>query len=79
MHSEELSSLIRFHRKHAKLSQIRLAELAGVSRSVVQDLEAGGGTTAWGNVQAVLKVLNISLVPEGPLVATWRRETEARP
>jgi len=51
---------------------MELALHAGVSRYVVQDLEAGMGRTTWSKLCAVLKVLNLSLEPAGPLVAAWR-------
>jgi transcriptional regulator with XRE-family HTH domain len=76
MHSPELASLITYHRKLAGLSQVELARHAEVSRSVVQDLEAGKERASWRNLQAVLRVLNIRLEPVGPMVATWRNETK---
>ena len=45
MQSDQLASLITFHRKEADLSQSELATHAEVSRYVVQDLEAGTGRT----------------------------------
>lgn len=75
MSTEQLASLIAWHRRHAGLSQMELARYAGVSRYVVQDLEAGNGRTTWGKLCAVLAVLNLSLEPSGPLVAAWRAET----
>jgi HTH-type transcriptional regulator/antitoxin HipB len=71
-----LSSLIRFHRKAAGLSQVELAALANVSRKVVQCIETGGEQVAWKNVQAVLAVLNVSLTPTGPLVSQWQEGVE---
>ena len=76
MQSKELGSLICFHRKRAGLTQIELAEHSGVSRSVVQELEAGAGRTTWSNMEAVLEVLNLRLEPEGPLVKAWRNSIE---
>lgn len=73
MHSRQLGSIILFHRKRADLSQAELARHAGVSRYVVQDLEAGRGRTTWKKLEAVLSVLNLRLEPEGPLVEEWRR------
>jgi HTH-type transcriptional regulator/antitoxin HipB len=71
-----LISLVRFHRKAAELTQIELAELASVSRKVVQCIEAGGDQVSWKNVQAVLTVLNVTLIPAGPLVSQWQERTE---
>ena len=52
-----LPSLVRYHRKAADLSQIELAELANVSRKVVQCIESGGEHISLKNVQAVLLTL----------------------
>ena len=76
MRSEQLGDLITFHRKKAGLTQVGLAELADVSRSVIQDLEAGKGRTVWEHVEAVLSVLNIELKPTGPLVKQWLRSKQ---
>ena len=73
MRSEQLGHLISFHRKKAGLTQVGLAELAGISRSVVQDLEAGKGRTVWMHVEAILNILNIELQPVGPLVDEWKQ------
>ena len=59
------------------MTQVELGEFAGVSRSVVQDLEAGKGRTVWEHVQAVLNVLNVELKPTGPLVDAWLKAGEA--
>ncbi len=76
MRSEQLGNLITFHRKKAGLTQVGLAELAHVSRSVIQDLEAGKGRTVWKHVEAVLSILNIELKPTGPLVEQWLKSPQ---
>lgn len=76
MHTEQLASLIRWHRRRAGLSQIELAHHAGVSRYVVQDLEAGAGRTTWSRMQPVLDALNLQFLPQGPLVDEWHAETK---
>jgi transcriptional regulator with XRE-family HTH domain len=73
MQSWELASLITFHRKQAGLTQVDLALHAGVSRNVVQDLEAGKQRAGWKNLQCVLGVLNIQLEPAGPLLEMWKK------
>lgn len=75
MHPEQLSSLISWHRRRAGLSQVELARHAGVSRYVVQDLEAAAGRTTWARLLPVLRALNLELLPTGPLVDEWRAET----
>jgi DNA-binding XRE family transcriptional regulator len=69
----KLDNLIKYHRKAAGLPQAELASLAGVSRKVVQTLEAGNTKVSWDNVLAVLQTLNINLEPVGPLVDRWRK------
>ena len=76
MRKEQLGHLISFHRKKAGLTQVGLAEMAGVSRSVVQDLEAGKGRTVWIHIEAILNILNIKLQPVGPLVDEWKKTME---
>jgi transcriptional regulator with XRE-family HTH domain len=75
MHPLDLASLITFHRKQAGLNQIELARHAGVSRNVVQDLEAGLTRASWKNLHAVLDALNIRLEPAGPLVTAWKSQS----
>ncbi len=67
----DLGDLIRFHRRQANLSQVDLAQISGVSRIVIQSIEAGEDGIRWRNLCAILEVLNISLVPRGPLVDAW--------
>ncbi|MEK9769802.1 MAG: helix-turn-helix domain-containing protein [Betaproteobacteria bacterium] len=76
MRKEQLGHLISFHRKKAGLTQVGLAEMAGVSRSVVQDLEAGKGRTVWMHIEAILNILNIELQPVGSLVDEWKKTME---
>jgi HTH-type transcriptional regulator/antitoxin HipB len=39
--SQELAEVIRMHRKAARLSRVQLAELAGVGKTVIYDIEKG--------------------------------------
>ncbi|NGM23882.1 helix-turn-helix transcriptional regulator [Roseomonas stagni] len=57
----ELGAFIRDTRKRQGLTQARLAERAGVSRSWVIDLEAGKHSLEIGLVLAVLDLLGIAL------------------
>ena len=68
---DDLASLIRFHRKRAELTQVKLATMAGVSRKVVQEIEAAREGVSWRNLLAILHVLNLKLQPVGPLVEHW--------
>ena len=59
-------SLIRTYRKKAGISQKELADLAGVGKTTVFDIENGKETVRLKNILKVLTVLNIKLTAEGP-------------
>jgi y4mF family transcriptional regulator len=66
--SQELAEVIRSHRKAAKLSRVQLAELAGVGKTVVYDIEKGKESVQLDTLQKILKVLNIKIVLTSPLM-----------
>ena len=66
--SQELSEVIRLHRKAAKLSRVQLAELAGVGKTVVYDIEKGKESIKFDTLRKILKVLNIKIVLTSPLI-----------
>ena len=71
---EDLAPLIRYHRKQSGLSQQELAELAGVGKNLVYDLESGKDTVRWANLLKVLTVLNIQVEFRSPLLEAFRQE-----
>ena len=56
-----LATLIRKHRKAAGVSQLQLAEMAGVGKTAVFDLEKGKATIQLDTLRKVLTVLNIKV------------------
>ncbi len=66
--SKDLSRIARVLRKKARLSQGRLEELAGLSRTAVQSLEAGKETCQLDTVFKILKILNIHVHLSHPLI-----------
>jgi y4mF family transcriptional regulator len=66
--SKNLGITTRDLRKKARLSQGRLAELAGLSRTAIQSLEAGKETCQLDTVFKVLKVLNVHVHLSHPLI-----------
>lgn len=64
-----LAELIRSHRRKAGLTQARLAELAGVGKTVVWDLEHGKESVRWDTLQKLFGVLNVSVAFKSPLLA----------
>ena len=63
-----LASLIRKHRKAAGLSQLQLADIAGVGKTAVFDLEKGKETIQLNTLRKVLTVLNIKVQLISPLM-----------
>lgn len=65
---EKLATIIKSHRKAANLTQLKLAELAGVGKTVVFDIEKGKETVKILTLKKVLKVLNIEMRFSSPLL-----------
>ena len=70
--SHELADVIRMHRKAAKLSRDRLAEMAGVGKTVIYDIEKGKETIQLNTLRKVLSVLNIKIELTSPLMDNLR-------
>ena len=62
-----LGEIIKKHRKIANLSQLDLANLAGIGKTTVFDLEKNKDTVSWKNLKSVLNVLNIKVHFESPI------------
>ena len=65
---KNLGTIIRFHRKHAGLSQEELATLAGVGKTVVFDIEKGKDSIRFSTLIKLLRALNIQLKFESQLM-----------
>ena len=64
---KEIGKIIRENRKNAGLSQIDLAQLAGIGKTAVFDIEKGKASTKLKTLIPVLKVLNIEVIIKSPL------------
>ncbi|MEO9512150.1 MAG: helix-turn-helix domain-containing protein [Flavobacteriaceae bacterium] len=67
MNDFDLGSMVKDHRKKAGLTQLELANLAGVGKTTVFDIEKNKETVRWNNLLAVLRVLNIKIEFKSPL------------
>jgi len=67
-HPQELADAIKMHRKAARLSRIRLAEMAGVGKTVVFDLEKGKETIQLDTLRKIMAVLNIKVQITSPFM-----------
>ena len=63
----DLGALIKKKKKKAGLTQLELADLAGVGKTTVFDIEKNKETVRLNNLFAVLRVLNIKIEFKSPL------------
>jgi len=69
-----IGSMVRFHRKAAGISRMSLAELAGVGKTVIFEIEHGKKTVRLDRLAAVLNVLNIAPRWESPLMSRFEEQ-----
>jgi y4mF family transcriptional regulator len=74
----ELGKIILFHRKKSGLTQLQLAQIAGVGKSVVFDIEKGKETVQLNSLFKILDVLNITLELKSPLIHQMEGHSEDR-
>ncbi len=67
MNDFDLGLFIKEHRKEAGLTQLELANLAGVGKTTVFDIEKNKETVRWNTLLAILKVLNIEVQFKSPI------------
>lgn len=67
----EIGDIIRFHRKKSGLTQKALADIAGVGKTVVFDIENGKSSVRFDNILKVTGVLNIKITYTGPLMKQY--------
>jgi y4mF family transcriptional regulator len=60
--STDLKSIVRQNRRLSGLSQIQLAKLAGVGKTVIFDIEHGKESVQFDTLKKVLAVLNIKFI-----------------
>lgn len=73
---KSIGRLIRCHRHHSNLSQKELADLAGVGKTAVFDIEHGKQTVQFDTLNKVCKVLNITIQLESPIMEQCREEVQ---
>ncbi len=66
MNTQKIATMIRYFRKQSGLSQLALAQLAGIGKTVVFDIEKGKETIQLNSLLKILEVLNIKLKFETP-------------
>lgn len=75
---QTLAVFLKKHRKAAKLSQIQLAEMAGVGKTVVYDIEKGKETVQLVTLRKILHTLNIKVELISPLMNQQIEENDEK-
>jgi HTH-type transcriptional regulator/antitoxin HipB len=66
MKTDKIGNIVKYHRKQSGLSREELANLAGVGKTVIYDIEKGKETIQLKSLLKVLEALNIQLKLEVP-------------
>jgi len=61
MNGNQIALIVRFHRKLSGLSQLELAQLSGVGKTVIFDIEKGKLSVRLNTLLKVMVVLNIKI------------------
>ena len=64
----KMSEIVLYHRRKSGLTRNQLADLAGVGKTVIYDIEKGKETIRFSTLQKVLKALNIRITFASPLM-----------
>lgn len=67
MNDFDLGLFIKTNRKAAGLTQLELADLAGLGKTTVFDIEKNKESVRWDSLKAILNVLNIEVKFISPL------------
>ena len=76
MTSKQISKIVVFHRKKSGLAQKQLADIAGVGKTAVFDVEKGKETVRLNTLIKILSALNIKLNLQSPLMHLMEKYDE---
>ena len=76
MISKQISEIVVFHRKKSGLTQKQLADIAGVGKTAVFDVEKGKETVRLNTLIKILSALNIKLNLQSPLMHLMEKYDE---
>ncbi len=76
MTSKQISKVVIFHRKRSGLTQKQLADIAGVGKTAVFDIEKGKETVRLNTLMKILSALNIKINLQSPLIHLMEKYDE---
>ena len=68
---DSIGKMVLFHRQKSGLSRMKLAEISGISKTVIYDIEHGKSSVQFNSINKVLQTLNIKIRFESPLMKTF--------
>lgn len=68
MQPQDIAEVIKTHRRAARLSRVQLAEISGVGKTVIYDIEKGKETVRLDTLRKIFKALNIRIIFTSPLM-----------
>jgi HTH-type transcriptional regulator / antitoxin HipB len=74
----DIGKMTRFHRRKAGLTQMGLADLAGVGKTAVFDIENSKQTVQYDTLTKVLHALNIQIAFQSPLMDSYRKPPDEK-
>jgi HTH-type transcriptional regulator / antitoxin HipB len=72
MNFNKIAQLILFHRKKAGLSRNDLADIAGVGKTVIYDIEHGKDSIQFSSLSKIFDALNIQLDFKSPFMTEFK-------
>ncbi len=66
--AEEMATIVREHREKSGLTQKQLADIAGLGKTVIFDVEKGKTSTKLDTLLKIFNVLNLKLEIISPLI-----------
>ncbi|HED07383.1 MAG TPA: transcriptional regulator [Ignavibacteria bacterium] len=76
MDSKSIGKIIYFHRKKSGLTQKQLADIAGVGKTAVFDIEKGKETVQLKTLLKIISALNIKIKLNSPLMHLMEKNNE---
>ena len=73
---QNIADIVKYHRKQSGLTQLELANLAGVGKTVIFDIEKGKTTVKYETLLKVLTSLNIKINFDSPLMQTYMKDSQ---
>ena len=70
----DIGKIISFHRKKTGLSQKEIADIAGIGKTVVFDIEKGKLTVGYDKILKLFKILNINIIFSSQLMDQYQKE-----